>query len=288
MNVLAETTPLDWNTPADQYFNYCWWPYEPIAPTAGKLRPSSLLWHSFDLAGIRREAEPFVRALQAEVGEFRTVYGVKWLGNRWAWEFYLYDYERRERRVSLSAVLDLLRNFADVDLVADESIPYFMFSFDLDRALFRRERTLDVAHLYLGNPGSRVSSGIAYELTRQHCRLENFYFFFDAQTMLQDAAAKVMCSAQIDTTNTNVNSILRPELNQCHTICIANKAHHDTAYFSGVNVDQLLFFLNWQQYPARMVEFVVEHRERLDHLLYDVGYDYNRAGTEKSGFYGVV
>ncbi len=34
------------------------------------------------------------------------------------------------------------------------------------------------------------------------------------------------------------------------------KRTRDTIYFSGVNIDQLLFFLNWQQYPDDYIRFV--------------------------------
>jgi hypothetical protein len=40
-----------------------------------------------------------------------------------------------------------------------------------------------------------------------------------------------------------------------------------------------------------MVAFVEEHRPRLDHLLYDVGFDYVAEGSSiriiRSGYYGV-
>ena len=65
----------------------------------------------------------------------------------------------------------------------------------------------------------------------------------------------------------------------------------NTVYFSGVNVDQLLVFLNRLAYPAEIIRFVQENRGKLDHLLYDVGFDYvaRGAGLEfvKSGYYGV-
>jgi len=60
---------------------------------------------------------------------------------------------------------------------------------------------------------------------------------------------------------------------------------------SGITVDQLIFFLNWQDYPRPLCAFVEENRPRLDHLLYDVGFDYRMDGgrlrIEKSGYYGI-
>jgi hypothetical protein len=72
---------------------------------------------------------------------------------------------------------------------------------------------------------------------------------------------------------------------------VANKQGHDCVYFSGVNVDQLAFFLARFGYPQPVQDFVRTHRGQLDHLLFDVGFDYRGEGARvvplKSGYYGV-
>ncbi len=72
---------------------------------------------------------------------------------------------------------------------------------------------------------------------------------------------------------------------------MANKHANDTIYFSGVNVDQLLHFLTRLDYPEPIIQFVRSSRSKLDHLLFDVGFDYttqgNRVDLIRSGFYGV-
>lgn len=282
---------FEYTTPQDGYFDYVWAPYQPVAPVENKFRPVTLLFHSFDFAGIDVGAFQVVQALREAIGWFRTVWGVKRQGDRMAWEFYFYDYKRRERDVSITRVLKAIAPFCRCDVPINESLPYFMFSLDVNSEFVSGARDLDVVHLYVGNPGSTVSSGIAYALRSESTTLENFYFFFDASRQLRDAAAKIVCSAQFDATKIDVNRILRPELRTCKTICIANKPRHDTVYFSGVNVDQLAFFLKSLEYPAAIVNFVDENRSKLDHLLYDVGFDYAARGDqlqiEKSGFYGV-
>ena len=56
-------------------------------------------------------------------------------------------------------------------------------------------------------------------------------------------------------------------------------------------MDQLLFFLEWQQYPADFRAFVQSNRSRLDHLLFDVGVDYRVVNNQpqflKHGIYGI-
>ena len=211
-------------------------------------------------------------------GRFRTVWGTKLVGDRLAWEFYLYDYQRRSRDVSISRVLKSIAHIAPCKFSINETLPYFMFSIDIDDQLFSGKRDLDVVHMYVGNPGSIVSSGIAYAITATRKTRENFYFFFDGKRQLTEAADKITSSVHLDDTNIDVNNVLRPELRDCHTICVANKQTHDTAYFSGVNVNQLIFFLAWLQYPPAIGQFVETRRGQLDHLLYDVGFDYTSNG----------
>jgi hypothetical protein len=289
--VLTPRECFEMTTDQDQYYNYCWWPYMPVAPTQNKFRPVNLLYQSFDLAGLDERAYQLVHTIRDALGPFRTVYGVKWVGTRLAWEFYFYDYQRREREVSITRVLNAIRSIMRCEVPVNESLPYFMFSLDVNGPLVSGARDLDVVHMYIGNPGSRVSSGIAYALTAQATTLENFYFFFEAKRDLRLAAEKIFCSAHVDAARIDVDRILRPELRDCNTICVANKQGCDTAYFSGVNVDQLLFFLKLLNYPPETVGFVEENHGKLDHLLYDVGFDYVTRGDEvvmvKSGYYGV-
>jgi len=232
-----------------------------------------------------------VDTIRRSIGPHRTVWGTKWLGDRLAWEFYFYDYERREREVSISRVLEAIRPIVPCEVPVNERLPYFMFSLDFDHDLMEGVKAMDMAHMYVGNPGSIVSSGIAYALTADSTTLENFYFFFDASRQLQEASEKIYCSAFVDASKMELDRILIPELRDCHTICVANKRNNDTVYFSGVNVDQLLFFLTLLEYPRDLVAFVEQHRANLDHLLFDVGFDYITHGSNltfiKSGYYGV-
>lgn len=289
----------------DQYYNYCWWPYLPVAPTENKYRPVNLLLHSFETARVNEGAVELVDKIRAEIGPFRTVWGTKWLPTaptapgqdggavtgQLAWEFYFYDYQRRQREVSITRLLKAIRPIVRCDVPANEGLPYFMFSLDVNDQVVSGARELDVVHMYVGNPGSRVSSGIAYAVTAAGATLENFYFFFDAKRDLREAAEKIFCSAHVDSAQIDIDRLLIPELRNCHTICVANKQKNDTVYFSGVNVDQLLFFLKWLRYPTELIGFVETNRDKLDHLLYDVGFDYVAKGSElkvvKSGYYGV-
>jgi hypothetical protein len=282
---------FEYATGGDRYFNYCLWPYQPVAATQDKFRGINVLYQSFAFAGIDKRAYAFVEAIRDAIGPFQTVFGIKMIDGRIGWEFYFYDYLRRERKVSMSRVIDAIRPFARCDIVPNENLPYFMFSIDVDDALVGGRRDLDAIHMYVGNPGSAVSSGIAYALTPGGSTLDNFYFFFDAKTQMLEAADKICCSAYVDTTRIHFDQILWPELRDCRTICVANKRHNDCVYFSEINVDQLLFFFRALAYPPQIVEFFEANRASLDHLLYDVGLDYTVEGSQvrilKSGYYNV-
>ena len=282
---------FEFATASDPTLNYCLWQYAPARAAEDKFRSLNLLLHSFELARVDDRAYEIVDAIREAIGPFRTVFGVKLLQDRLAWEFYFYDYARRERQVSISRVLEAIRPLVRCDVRPTESLPYFMFSLDLDAELAAGRRDLDVVHMYVGNPGSTVSSGIAYAVGTSGVMLENFYFFFDGERQLDEAAGKICSSAHFDDTRMPVDAVLVPQLRRCKTICVANKQTHDCVYFSGVDVSQLIYFLERLAYPSPVVAFVREHAARLDHLLFDVGFDYRMEGERlrilKSGYYGV-
>ena len=166
-----------------------------------------------------------------------------------------------------------------------------MFSFDLTEHAAAQNGLLDAVHVYVGNPGSEVSSGIAYEFTQHGRQLENFYFFFDAQRHEMEIIDKLQCSVYFASWELPIQELYRSELKDCHTICLANKRTCDTIYFSGINVEQLMFFLDWQQYPEEFRRFVHDNRSQLDHLRFDAGVDYRGIDGKlqfvKHGLYGV-
>jgi hypothetical protein len=277
-------------TDQDVFFNYCLWEYTPRAPYRNKFRSVNLLYHTFDLTRVDDRVFELVRRIRQALGISHTVWGVKFAENSIRWEFYFYDYRRRSRERSITLLLQAVQPFVHCDVKVNENLHYFMFSIDIDALLVSGRRDLDEIHMYIGNPGSAVSSGISYSLTKSGRRLENFYFFFDPKQHRNEIIGKICCSAFIDPPGIDIDHILWPELVNCNTICLANKQKNDCIYFSGITVDQFLFFLTRMKYPREIISFVNENRSRLDHLLYDVGIDYKIEGNDlvivKSGYYG--
>jgi hypothetical protein len=124
-----------------------------------------------------------------------------------------------------------------------------MFSIDIDERLVSGSRDLNEIHMYIGNAGSTVSSGICYSLKKEGTQLENLYYFFDAKNQMKEIARKAACSAYFDDTQTDIDQVLWPELRDCSVIVVANKLNNDGVYFSRINVDQLVFFLKRMGYP---------------------------------------
>ena len=281
----------EYSTVQDVLYDFCLWQYDPIARVDNKLRSASLLFHSFDVIRMDERIFELIQAIREGFGVLNTVWGVKQLGTELAWEFYFYDYRRRKRERSITKLKDIVKPFFQCDIPVNENIPYFMFSIDIDSRLISKDRALYEIHKYIGNTGSTVSSGICYSLTRKGTTLENFYFFFDAKKQLKEIFDKTSCSVYFDHTQAAIERILWPELRNCSVIVVANKQNNDSVYFSGINVDQFLFFLKRMHYPAEIVGFVEGNRGKLDHLLYDVGFDYRMDGQNlrilKSGYYGV-
>lgn len=295
MNTASARRPLalrmEYASAQDQFSNYCLWPYEPVAPVDGKWSSANLLFHTFEVAGLDERAYEIVDRIRAALGIGNTVWGLKLLGDgTLGWEFYFYDYRRRQRERSLSRVLAAIRPLVGCNIVPNETLHYFMFSLDFDQAVVTGARDLDMVHLYLGNPGSTVSSGVSYGLTTRGRELENFYFFYKPRVGVEGILGKVLCSAFIEPAEFDSSEILWPELADCDTICVANKRFNDCIYFSGVNLAQFLFALKELRYPAPLVDFIESNRGRLDHLLFDIGFDYHYTTgglcVLKSGYYG--
>ena len=271
--------------------DFCLWPYPALKPCAGKLRSISLLAESFAGLAAGPRALEMMLAIRQELGDLRTVWGVKQTGADLSWELYFYDYGRTNRERSLRRVVDCIRPWVSCAVELSDHCPYFMFSLDFSRDLLEKGGELHEVQMYLGNIGSTVSSGICYAVTRQQTLLKNFYFFFDARSALSEIAGKVCTSAFIQAADFDVNRVLWPELRDCELIVVANKADRDGLYFSRIKAAQLLWFLKRMGYPERQTRFLESNMDRFDHMLYDVGIDYRIEAGQlkilKSAYYGV-
>lgn len=273
----------------EELFDFCLWPYDPPLPVAGKLRPVSILRHAFGLAGLERQGNALIDGLRGTFGDSRTVWGIKLEQGRVSWELYFYDYARLQRTRSVPRFLAAVGADSQGVFPPLEDVPYFMFSVDIDGDLLLGRRDLAELQIYIGNIGSNVSSGICYQVTGVATTLRNFYFFFDREREMDDIVGKMSSSIFLQQRAFRPEMLLWPELVDCKTIVVANKINRDGLYFSRIKVDQLLHFLRRLDYPAEHVKFIERNRGHLDHILYDVGFDYRmrsgRIEILKSAYY---
>ncbi len=266
---------LKQSRPSDPALDYCLWPYEPPCPPAhSALRISTLLYHSFSVAGVSEKMLAVCQAIRDCFGPFKTVWGVKYAGGQLSWEFYFYDYHRAERRLGVADLIHATSGQLHFSMPADDSKPYFMFSVEFDDRHARGKAEIGQVDIYMGNPGSNVSSGICYGLTADGYEMRNLYFFFDAVKHHDDLRGKIASTVHLPFRQIPMDRIVWPEMNGVQTIVVANKRYNDGLYFSRISIDQLIVFMDRLDFPRALRDFMFERRESLAHHLFDVGYDY--------------
>ncbi|KIG15448.1 hypothetical protein DB30_05565 [Enhygromyxa salina] len=285
-----ERTLLIPSTPGDRFFDYCLEIYEPRCDPADKLRGESLLWHSLEVAGLPRRDDAIFHAIQRAAGRDMTVFGVKWFGGELSWELYFYDPQREDTQITAAALREALVGSLDIAVHVPDAIRYFMYSFDLSAASLARAR-VDELNVYL--QFHEGQGGHSYAVREGACELRNTYRFHRPKLEIDAILHQVQRSLYVDFTRTQLAEIVIPELFECQKICVAKKRFADAIYYSGITVDQLLWFFRRFAYPAEVQAFVERERGRFEHLLFDVGIDYHtgpdgRLVYDKTGYYSTL
>jgi hypothetical protein len=287
---LAAPRPLARITDEDRFFDYCLQPYDPLRDPRGKLRSESLLWNSLDAAGASPALDDALRAIQSTAGRDMTVFGIKHQAGRLWWELYFYDRLKEDPAVRAASIIDSVAPWFRIVPRPRETVPYFMFSFDV-RPDTADGGTVDVVNLYL--PYYEVQGGRSYKLSADGLEMDNVYRFLHPKTEIRHILHEIRQSVFVDYSRVSLSRVLLPELIDCNRICVAKKRFADAVYYSGIDVGQLLFFLRLLQYPSPIIEWVDAHRGELDHLRFDVGIDYTMEPDgsivmTKSSYYGTL
>jgi hypothetical protein len=270
--------------PDDLFHDYILEPYEPLAPHEGKLRSLNLLVESFAMAGLEREGLDVISTVRRGVGAFRTIFGVKLHLEptpRLGWELYFYDFARVHADLGLARVTELLREHVDVQVTEPWTLPWHMFSVELSPEQLRGERPSSV-DVYL-DMRSYKARGTSWEL-------ENLYTFHDPREEVDHLLHRARSLVHFDHLRWNLARILPPDFLAARRVCVANKRRADAVYASRVPTAALARFLDRHEFPGPLRAFVARHASELDHLLWDLGVDFE--GTEgalrfvKAGFYG--
>ena len=261
------------STAGDRFFDYCLQLYEPRCDPAGKLRGESLLWHSLEVAGLPLEHDTVFHALREAAGRDMTVFGVKWFDNRLSWEMYFYDPQREDEQITAASLRATLAEAGALKLVPEipDSTRYFMYSFDLDLELLTAREVPEI-NIYL--QFYEGQGGHSYAVRADSTELRNTYRFHAPKLEIDAILHQVRRSMWVDFSRTRLADIVMPELFECQKICVAKKRFNDAIYYSGITVDQLLWFFERFEYPAAIQDFVRAHHGEFEHLLFDVGVDY--------------
>lgn len=287
---LPSGTPLLRTTSSDRYFDYCLEPYSPRRPPEGKLRSENLLWHALECAGLREKVEPLLRDLQAQLGLDMVVWGVKFDGDALFFELYIYDPQKEDPAARYVGLQEIFAPHFPLRPEVPSSLDAMMVSVDLDAATVARGEIEEV-NLYL--TGSTRHEGRSYIARGASRELANLYRFLDPKREIDILLPLLKASAFLDfAPRAALAQVLIPELFACKRVCIGQKRERDGVYFSGIDVDQLLFALRRFAWPSAIVDFVQSNAGELDHLYFDVGVDFVQEGEVitpfKSSFYGTI
>lgn len=276
----------------DRYFDYCLEPYRPRRPWRGKIRSENLLWHSLRVGSATETLRAPLEAVQRHVGHDLTVWGVKWDGSALWWELYFYDPRKESPEATLTSIAAALAPWVRVVPQLRESIPYMMVSFDVSPKSIADGAIREV-NVYL--TGERAHAGRSYKARADgSVELENTYRFMEPKREIDEVLPLLTSSFFVDYSDPRVLSrVLIPELFACKKVCIAKKRTCDAIYYSGITVEQLLWFLEKFRYPEEIRAFVRRHHDALEHLYFDVGIDYRqeadgRITYRKSSYYGTL
>jgi hypothetical protein len=264
-------------------------PYPPRRDPTGGLRSTNLLMESFALAGVEDPGLAVIARLRELLGVGRTVWGIKLVDGVLGWELYIYDpgHDRPEARVD--AVVAALAG-----LIAPPRLPpaiaYHMFSVELSAEALRTGGAGALTYYVHGadEPGASRS----YLAGARGLELANLYTFHDPRRDARDVIARLRTSVHLGVAPTGIAAALWPELHRCRRVCVANKRAADGMYFSGIDTDQLGWFLEHTGWPAPLRASLDGNRHRYAHLCWDVGFDFARDPSgdaprvTKAGIYG--
>jgi hypothetical protein len=254
-------------------------PYPPRRDPRGGLRAVNLLIESFALAGVEAEGVRVIERLRALLGVGRTVWGIKHAAGALSWELYVYDPGAARPEARIEAVCTTLAELIappDLARLPPGFAPHMM-SLELDAAALRDR---GAAHLTCYVHGAdEPGASRSYALGPDGLRLANLYTFHDPRRDARALIARVRSSVHLGAAAIGVAAMLWPEVHRCRRLCVANKRAADGVYWSGVDTDQLAWFLAKTGWPAPLAASLDARRTRYGHLAWDVGVDFALAGA---------
>lgn len=278
----------------ERFLNYCLWPYEPARPPSSLSLPAlEYLFYSFDHHGIKKPGNLIVQSLLNLLGPSKTVFGIKTKLGQPCWEFYFYDYNCLDRAVPTPSILQCFSAYGGDLLFAPSSIPYFMFSVELNLQHFLGSLPLNGFNIYLGNPGGSLFGGKSYLCgsPTSPATFQNIYHFYNPSSHYSDIMQHISSSFHLSRLSDSSAFNLMRSYAKCDTLCIAHKSTADGLYFSGITINSLLEFISKYHELTYLSKFFSSRIASFNHLLFDFGLDCSFYDSQlsfpKASLYGV-
>ncbi|HVI03780.1 MAG TPA: hypothetical protein VM869_34040, partial [Enhygromyxa sp.] len=102
------------------------------------------------------------------------------------------------------------------------------------------------------------------------------YSIFETKREIDDVLARLLASRTVDLTQHRrlLGRVLIPEIFACRRLHIGPGDELDALVFSGINVEQLLWFVRRFGFPASTIALLDTQREAFEQLLFDVQLSY--------------
>lgn len=282
----------------DRHINLGFEAYRPVRPMVDKIRAENLLWHSLLHAGVLGDWDDPIHAIQRQLGRDRSVWGVfvdleAAAGpGPLSWELRLLNTEARSPLGILDTLRETLAPWLELAPGLEQGPPYAILGLRFDTQTMARGR-LDTVELHERIPGTRaldvyrtgvvdgeqVRERVSHDVVREPKRE-----IFEVLPLIKTSEF-----VDFSADKRLLGRVMTPELFACRRVHICKRPDSDALCFSGLNIEQLAFSYKRFEFPAAMLAFLETHKDRLEHLLYDVAVDYvARAGRIvhlRCGFY---
>ncbi|HET8929820.1 MAG TPA: PqqD family protein [Acidimicrobiales bacterium] len=277
-------------------FDFIMDPYPMASSPAGRPTGLDILLATVPTdAGQRATLQSIAEQLRDAIGPDQTVWGMKLENTRPSWELYFYPHRSEADDTAATYFARAQEAFEKVvGWDAPRSVPsnaaLFSFEFELEPRGVTRPRELDVYHRIEGDSDMIL----AYRHSDRLYRLKNTYELFPLPDHLDAVRHRLGSSRFAFPENEGVASAHWlgeiETAKECSRVWCSYKPDCDGIYLGRVAASDLARFLDRFAYPAHLRNWVHEHVHELDHLRYDLGFDYTISDGEvrtlKTGFYG--
>lgn len=247
----------------------------PAATPADGLRQSALLLESAPVS-CRSGLAWLAEEVQTRVGEFGSVWSIKFAVGLPSWEVYFYVNHGKLANEGLEYLTQIGSELFGCSSSLLEKVTGLrpdVISIDIDQGVLN-QRPVDAVNLYVGNPLSRVPSGLSYRVSEQSIQLANLYHKCNS-TSRQCIRAALHGTLHLGSDERWLDTELLP----CDSIHVARKPDRDGLYYGGINMSQTRYFLSSYTQESPLSDFLADSSSRLVHHKFDVGLDYQRFGN---------